>query len=91
MYECADQACEQVLSRVVYSVIGESPSDCKGIEAVHWGNPQKGFQRGQSELIIKMAARVVVKAVYASIAHSTNVALLALQEGQSVTQAYQQV
>jgi hypothetical protein len=56
---CEDDACLQTFRRLLFSLIGDSPSDCLLVEAIHYGNPQKGFQRGFSDLIISQGAKLL--------------------------------
>ena len=43
MNYCMDDNCQKTLNRILYSIIGTSPSDCQMIDLVHYGNPDAGF------------------------------------------------
>ena len=68
--------CRQTLQRLIYSVIGDSPSDCNVIDVVHYGNPRAGLQRGLSDLVISQGGYMLSMLTYAITVESAYQALL---------------
>jgi len=72
---CADDACLLTFRRLLYSLIGDSPSDCLLLEAIHYGNPEKGFHRGFSDLVISQGSKILQLLTYSVTVQSAYIAL----------------
>lgn len=68
--ECSNEECARTLKRLIYSIIGTSPSDCNIIELLHYGNPSYGFPRGQSDYIALQGTYMLALLSYAMTVES---------------------
>lgn len=73
---------------MLYSAIGESPSDCQIVEIVHYGNPERGFQRGQSDMVARTGARMSLMLTYAVTVYTASAAMEAMESGSSLAETY---
>eukprot|EP00347_Sterkiella_histriomuscorum_P002497 403367922 len=67
MQYCMDDICSEALSRLLFSIIGETPSDCLILDVIKYGSVQNGFQAGNSDVFAYQGAYMLQLISMASI------------------------
>jgi hypothetical protein len=89
--KCPDDTCLRTFRRLLYSLVGESPSDCLYVQALHYGNPEKGFQRGFSDLIASQSAKLLTMLSYSLTVYSAQIAIITKDNNESTNKAYYEI